>query len=72
MRRSKRRTAGGSEDVVAAVVPAADRPSVEELREFARERLARYKVPRDIVFVDDLPRSMLGKVVRKQVRDLIG
>lgn len=67
-----RLTAGGSEDVVAAVVPAADRPSVEELREFARERLARYKVPRDIVFVDDLPRSMLGKVVRKQVRDLIG
>jgi long-chain acyl-CoA synthetase len=39
------------------------------LRDFCRERLAGYKVPRQIVAVDDLPRSMLGKVLRKQVRD---
>ncbi len=41
------------------------------LRDFCRERLAGYKVPTRIVAVDDLPRSMLGKVLRKQVRDLV-
>ena len=33
------------------------------------ERLAAYKVPREVVVVDELPKSMLGKVLRKQVRD---
>ncbi|MBI4899086.1 MAG: AMP-binding protein [Actinobacteria bacterium] len=37
--------------------------------DWCRERLAAYKVPRQIVTVDDLPKSMLGKVLRKQVRE---
>jgi long-chain acyl-CoA synthetase len=37
--------------------------------DWCRERLAAYKVPREIVPVDDLPKSMLGKVLRKQVRE---
>jgi acyl-coenzyme A synthetase/AMP-(fatty) acid ligase len=36
----------------------------EELKAFARERLDRYKSPRDIVFVDAMPRTHLGKVDR--------
>ena len=60
---------GHGEKVIAVVVL---RPGalldVEEVRNFCRERLARYKVPRDIVAVDDLPRSLMGKVLRKQVR----
>ena len=39
------------------------------LIEFCRVQLAAYKVPRDIVAVDELPTSMLGKVLRKQVRE---
>ncbi len=31
--------------------------------------MTRYKVPRRIVVVDDLPRSMLGKVLRRKVRE---
>ena len=58
------------EDVVAAVVAA---PGVtldpEAVRAAARDRLAAYKVPRRVFVVDELPRSMLGKVLRKQVRD---
>ena len=39
------------------------------MRGYSRERLAGYKVPRQIVALNDLPRSMLGKVLRKQVRE---
>ncbi|MBJ7328440.1 MAG: AMP-binding protein [Solirubrobacteraceae bacterium] len=37
----------------------------EEIRSFVRERLARYKVPRDVVFIDELPRTATGKVRRR-------
>ena len=36
----------------------------EELKRWARERLEPYKYPRDVVFVDDFPRTHLGKVDR--------
>lgn len=60
----------GGEKVVAVVLL---RPGAEldepALREYCKERLAGYKVPRQIVALNDLPRSMLGKVLRKQVRE---
>ncbi len=69
-----RRNAGGGEDVVAVVVLADGHaaPALDELRAFCKGSLAAYKVPRDLVVVDELPRSMLGKVLRKQVRDQLG
>jgi long-chain acyl-CoA synthetase len=39
-----------------------------ELTKFARERLAAYKVPKVIVFVDSLPKSNVGKIIRKDLR----
>lgn len=65
-----RRNEGGGEDVVAVVTLAegAKVPELEELRAFAKQHLAGYKVPRDMKVVDELPRSMLGKVLRRQVR----
>jgi long-chain acyl-CoA synthetase len=39
------------------------------LREFARENLAAYKVPRRIVIVNDLPKSLIGKVIRRKVKE---
>ncbi|MFJ6653755.1 long-chain-fatty-acid--CoA ligase [Microbacterium sp. NPDC091313] len=60
----------GGEDVVAAVVlrdgAAFDAAA---LREFCRNQLTAYKVPKRIVEVDDLPRSLIGKVLRRQVRE---
>jgi malonyl-CoA/methylmalonyl-CoA synthetase len=35
-----------------------------ELRAFARERLAAYKVPKDVIFLEELPKNALGKVVK--------
>lgn len=60
------------ERVCAAVVVAdgAPPPTHEGLRSFAKERLAPYKVPKDFVFVDDLPRNAMGKVTKPAVRGL--
>jgi len=40
-----------------------------EIRQFARERLADYKVPRKVIFRDELPMSLAGKVLRRVLRD---
>jgi acyl-coenzyme A synthetase/AMP-(fatty) acid ligase len=51
-----------------AYVVASGRLDEDELRDFARERLAGHKVPREIRFVDDLPRTPSGKLDRKALR----
>ncbi|MFJ7751707.1 long-chain-fatty-acid--CoA ligase [Arthrobacter sp. NPDC097144] len=62
--------ASGGEDVVAAVVLKEDAHfHPEDLREYVRNELAAYKVPRRIVQIPDLPRSLIGKVMRRHVRD---
>ncbi|AQQ14222.1 Long-chain-fatty-acid--CoA ligase [Corynebacterium glaucum] len=60
----------GSEDVVACVVledGAALDP--DGLKEFARENLTRYKVPRTFYHFEELNRDQMGKVRRREVRD---
>ncbi|GMO16750.1 class I adenylate-forming enzyme family protein [Bradyrhizobium sp. TM233] len=48
---------------IAYVIPRSGcRPEANELRAHLQAQLARYKVPREIVFVADLPRTALGKV----------
>lgn len=58
------------EQVVAAVV-LRDGAELDEasIRAFARDQLTAYKVPKRIVAVDELPKSLIGKVIRRQVRD---
>jgi long-chain acyl-CoA synthetase len=59
-----------NEQVTAAVVVEKGATLDEAaLREFARENLAAYKVPRRIVIVDDLPKSLIGKVIRRRVKE---
>ncbi len=41
----------------------------KDIQTFARDRLAGFKVPRSIEFVDELPRSPAGKIQRKKVRE---
>jgi len=58
------------EDVAAAVVLRRDVEAPElDLRRFAAERLAPYKVPRKIVFVENIPRTMLGKAKRSALAE---
>jgi long-chain acyl-CoA synthetase len=54
----------GEEVVKAVVVPSADCDD-RELVQFCQERLANYKVPRIVEFRDEIPKSPLGKVLRK-------
>ena len=42
--------------------------SEEDVREHVRVNLARFKVPRDVVFVDVLPRNATGKVLKRELR----
>jgi acyl-CoA synthetase (AMP-forming)/AMP-acid ligase II len=42
--------------------------SEEELLEFGRTRIARFKVPRSVDFVDALPRNTSGKVLKRELR----
>lgn len=59
--------AARGEVVRAVIVPEGKRPTVAELRRYCRTQLAAYKVPRQWEFRDDLPRSLLGKVLRRQL-----
>lgn len=57
------------EEVVAFVVKAPGQdPAEEELLAFAAERLAKYKQPKEIRFAGALPKSPLGKVLKKDLR----
>jgi O-succinylbenzoic acid--CoA ligase len=55
--------------VVAFVVPAdaASPPTLEELRDFAAGRIGRHKAPRELVLVDELPRTVSGKLRRAAI-----
>lgn len=57
-------------ECVGALVVRADDTDIDadELREYCRERLAGYKLPRSIAFVDELPRTASGTVERAAVR----
>jgi fatty-acyl-CoA synthase len=44
--------------------------SEDEVRDFVKQNLARFKVPRDVVFLDELPRNPSGKVLKRQLREL--
>jgi fatty-acyl-CoA synthase len=50
----------------AFVVASADaRRDAEEIKLYVKENLARHKVPRDVVFIDELPRNATGKLLRR-------
>ena len=58
------------ERVVAVVVShEGERPAEESILSFCRERLAGYKRPRSVVFIDELPKNQLGKVLYKELRN---
>ncbi|MFI6168570.1 acyl-CoA synthetase [Nocardia sp. NPDC051052] len=42
----------------------------DEVREHVKAHLARFKVPRDVVFIDELPRNPTGKVLKRVLREL--
>ena len=43
--------------------------SVEDVRKYCHENLTGYKCPRDIEFRTELPKSNVGKILRRELRD---
>ncbi len=41
----------------------------DELKDLVKANLARYKVPREIEFVDELPRNATGKVLKRELAE---
>tara|TARA_B100001121_G_scaffold205087_1_gene179473 strand:+ start:4892 stop:6574 length:1683 start_codon:yes stop_codon:yes gene_type:complete len=61
--------AKSGEAVKVYVIPADDSVTENELKEFCRERLTAYKVPKHFEFRDELPKSNVGKILRRELRD---
>ena len=57
------------EAVKVYVVATKEGVSANELKEFCRERLTAYKVPKHFEFRDELPKSNVGKILRRELRD---
>lgn len=59
-----------SGEVVMAIVVKKD-PNLTEkaVRDFCRESLTSYKVPKSVVFTDELPKTNVGKILRRELRD---
>lgn len=56
-------------EAVTAIVVLRDDATESELIEHARERLAHFKAPKKVVFVDELPRNASGKILKRELRD---
>jgi long-chain acyl-CoA synthetase len=52
------------------VVKPVEQLTKDEIIAYCKEKLAPYKVPKDIEFIDTLPKSAIGKILRKEVREL--
>ncbi len=61
----KRSDPDWGERVVAWVVPTDDAPSLDELRKVVADTIAPWAAPKELVIVDDLPRTASGKVRRR-------
>lgn len=56
-------------EVPVAFVVKEEEVSVEEIRDYAKDQIAKYKLPKDIYFVEDLPRNASNKLVRNKLKE---
>jgi acyl-CoA synthetase (AMP-forming)/AMP-acid ligase II len=54
----------------AVVLESGKKVTEDQLKEHVRRKLARFKVPREIVFLDELPRNATGKTLNRELRDI--
>lgn len=55
-----------------ALASGSSQPSIDEIRDFCRGKVADYEIPRGIEWVDELPRNQTGKIIRDDVRSRFG
>jgi len=59
----------GQEPRAIVVLKKGEAATAEEIMEYCRSKLAGFKRPRSVVFIDSLPRNPMGKVLRKKLRE---
>jgi long-chain acyl-CoA synthetase len=59
-----------TEKVVAYVVPNDKSVTAEEIIAFSKKELTNYKVPKEVYFVDELPKSNVGKILRRKIKEM--
>ncbi|MFC1993282.1 long-chain-fatty-acid--CoA ligase [Chloroflexota bacterium] len=59
----------GELPLAVVVVKKGETATAEEIMEYCRQKLASYKRPRSVVFVDELPRNPMGKVLKRVLRE---
>lgn len=61
-----------SGETVKAVIVRKD-PSItkEEVIKYCRQQLTGYKIPKEIVFVDSIPKTPVGKILRRELKDIV-
>ncbi len=52
------------------VLKSGEKASTEAIVDFCRERMAKYKVPSQVDIVESLPKSAVGKVLRRELREM--
>jgi acyl-CoA synthetase (AMP-forming)/AMP-acid ligase II len=62
----------GQEPRAVVVLKKGESATPEEMMEYCRPRLAGFKRPRSVLFIDGLPRNPMGKVLRKKLREEYG
>jgi fatty-acyl-CoA synthase len=60
------------EEVMACIVPQQDsEPTEEEIIGFCKNNMASYKIPRYVKFLDYIPKNIIGKVTKKELKQQI-
>ncbi|HXO12458.1 MAG TPA: hypothetical protein VN871_08855, partial [Mycobacterium sp.] len=42
----------------------------DTVKKHVKDQLAKYKVPREVVFLDELPRNPTGKILKRELREI--
>ena len=57
--------------VIAAIVPnLSNKFTLEELKDFLKDKIASFKIPKKIFFLNELPKTEFGKVKRESVKKM--
>ena len=57
------------ESVMAVIVKSNPDLTEEKIKDYCRKNLTAYKIPRTIIFVNELPKTNVGKILRREIRD---
>ena len=57
------------ESIKLFIVPNEKEVDIESLKAHCREGLTAYKIPREFVLIDDIPKSIIGKILHRELRD---